>query len=237
MKPTFVRTAVILMVGVCPTLAQTPPAPVRPISTITDGFHAKYNTIAHALLNDEASASDVTQNMYDFIDAVIDEAKVRITKKPPYTRDEAISALRAIDEILIGKNVVYPAQLDGMGLVDQLSDGLRGRVINLTEIDDLAKYRHNERRSDHIRQHASEPFYVNDCDTTSFLYLAIAEVIDLPLYLIELPGHNFIRYEDGATSFDWETMDAIVAPPTYYQQIWRIPQDLIANRVYLASMN
>ena len=237
MKPTFICAAVILMVGVCPAFAQTPPALVRPISTITDGFHGKYNTIAHELLNDEASASDVTQNMYDFIDAVIDEAKVRITKKPSYTRDEAISMLRTIDEILIGKNVVYPAQLDGMGLVDQLSDGLRGRVMNPTEIDALAKYSHNERRSDRIRQHASEPFYVNDCDTTSFLYLAIAEVIDLPLYLIELPGHNFIRYEDGATSFDWETMDARVAPPKYYQQTWRIPQDLIANRIYLASMN
>jgi hypothetical protein len=230
--------AALLIVGIhFPAQAQTPVDPVRPISTITEGYLAKYNTIAHELLNNEAASSKVTQDMYDFIDSVVDEAQRRIAKKANYSRDEAVGALRVIDEILIARNVVYPADTAGMGLVAQFSDGLRGRTMNTAEIDALAAHRHNKRRSTRIREHAAEPFYVNDCDTTSFLYLAIADVIQLPLYLVELPGHNFVRFDDGAISFDWETMDAVVAPPDYYKTLWRIPQALILERVYLATMN
>jgi hypothetical protein len=206
-------------------------------STITEGYASKYNTLAHAILNNEAAPSAVTQDMYRFVDSVIDEAQARIVKKAKYTRDEAVQALRVIDDVLIGKNVVYPADTAGMGLVSQLSDGLRGRIMNGLEIQKLAENRHNKRRSARIREHTSEPMYVNDCDTTSFLYLAIAEVIGLPLSLVEIPGHNFIRYNDGTNSFDWETMDAVVAPPDYYKTLWRISDDLIAKRVYLAAMS
>src|SRR5262245_26806216 len=197
--------------------AQVPASPIRPISTITEGFTSKYNTIAHEILNIESASSLVTGEMYQFVDDLIDKARARIPHRIKYSLDEIRVALRTIDEILIEKNVVYPANESGMGYVDQLSDGLRPRKMNPAEITALAEHRHNKRRAERIRANASQPFYVNDCDTTSFLYLAVAEILGMPLFLVELPGHNFVRYENGATRLDWETMDAVEIPAGLYQ--------------------
>ncbi len=230
-------SAVVLALLTFPNNAQAQGDAIRPISTVTQGFKSKYNTIAHEILNIESAASLVTQDMYDFIDDVIDQAKKKIPTKQKYSPDEIGAALKAIDDILIQKNVVYPANDAGMKLVDQLSDGLRGRIMNSAEISALAKQRHNVRRAEHIKAHAGEPFYVNDCDTTSFLYLAVGEVLGFPLFLVEVPGHNFIRYEDEVMALDWETMDAKPILPGLYQKTWRIPDSLVASRVYLASMS
>ena len=47
-----------------------------------------------------------------------------------------------------------------------------------------------------------------DCDTGSFIYLSIAEELDLPLTLVEIPDHNFVRWRlpDGG-HLDWDTND------------------------------
>lgn len=216
---------------------QTAADRIRPISTITAGVHAKHDTLAHELLNDEAASSTVTKSMYDFLDALIDAALKRIPKKSRYGRDDALSAVKAIDDILTSMNVVYPAADTGMGMVDQLSDGLRGRAMNRAEIGALIAEPHNRRRIDHIRRHATEKFYVNDCDTTAFLYLAVAEILGLPLSMIDLPGHNFIRYEEDGEQFNWETLDAALEPDDFYRAQWRIPDALVAGRVYLAPMS
>jgi tetratricopeptide (TPR) repeat protein len=45
-----------------------------------------------------------------------------------------------------------------------------------------------------------------DCDTLSFLYLGIAEVLHLPLRLVSLPQHTFIRWHfPDNTYLNWET--------------------------------
>jgi tetratricopeptide (TPR) repeat protein len=53
---------------------------------------------------------------------------------------------------------------------------------------------------------ATPPIYIGDCDTLSFLYLAIGEVLGLPLRLVSLPEHVFVRweFEDGGY-LNWET--------------------------------
>ncbi len=57
-----------------------------------------------------------------------------------------------------------------------------------------------------VPQDATMPIHVGDCDTFSFLYLAIGDVLNLPLRIVSLPEHTFIRweFEDGAYC-NWET--------------------------------
>jgi tetratricopeptide (TPR) repeat protein len=57
-----------------------------------------------------------------------------------------------------------------------------------------------------VPQNSSEIQHIGDCDSFSFLYLAIGEVLDLPLRIVSLPEHTFIRwqFEDG-TYLNWET--------------------------------
>jgi tetratricopeptide (TPR) repeat protein len=125
-----------------------------------------------------------------------------------------------------------------MGYVWLLSDGLRGRVMNKSEIDALAADEHNWRRERRIRQHNTEPFFVNDCDTASFLYLAVAEVLELPLSMIEIPGHNFVRFQDGNEYFEWETIYGFERWSTEnYRIIWNILPYLVETKVYLSPMS
>jgi tetratricopeptide (TPR) repeat protein len=68
----------------------------------------------------------------------------------------------------------------------------------------------------------------------SFLYLAIAERLGLPLYLVNIPNHFFVRYDDGTTRFNIETLeDGEPAPDDYYVQWKSIAPALVEKGVYL----
>lgn len=44
-----------------------------------------------------------------------------------------------------------------------------------------------------------------DCDLAAYIYLAVGEVLDLPIYLVEVPGHFFVRYEfSDQTHLNWD---------------------------------
>lgn len=60
--------------------------------------------------------------------------------------------------------------------------------------------------------------FIADCDTLSFLYLGIAEALKLPLRLVSLPDHTFIRWHfpDG-TALNWETTTASVWRDSAYR--------------------
>lgn len=48
-----------------------------------------------------------------------------------------------------------------------------------------------------------------DCDLTAYIYLAVGEVLDLPIHLVEVPGHFFVRYEFSDQShFNWDNNSA-----------------------------
>ncbi len=52
-------------------------------------------------------------------------------------------------------------------------------------------------------------YHLIDCDLTAYIYLAVAEVLDLPIYLIEVPGHFFVRYEFSETDYlNWDNNTA-----------------------------
>lgn len=210
---------------------------IRPASTVTRGLESKHNTIAHQILAMEAAVSDVSPDMFKLLDTFIDDAVRRINLPENYNRSDVVKALTEIDKLLTERNVVYPADQTKMGLVSQLSDGLRGRVLNQDEIQAVANNRHNVRRRNQIISRSGQTFFINDCDTTTYIYLGIADVIGFPLYMVELPGHNFVRFENDFFGVDWETMDGIEIPPGKYEGIWNISDRLVRDRIYMASMS
>lgn len=67
-----------------------------------------------------------------------------------------------------------------------------------------------------------------DCDLGSFLYLSIAEVLKLPLKLIEVPKHNFVRWEfENGTYLNWD-VNAIAAFSNNEYRQGRTPASYIA---------
>jgi tetratricopeptide (TPR) repeat protein len=202
-------------------------------------YERRYNTIAHTLLDDEVGAGDVTPAMYAILDSLIDEAKESL---PPYQAGSPVDqeaafardVLPRIDCILLRHGFVYP----GKGLVQLLSDGLAPTQYDDPDaLAELREQRHNVRRAAFIKARGPGPFYVVDCDIASFIFLAIGEVMHYPIHLVDLPTHNFVRWDIGSgKSVNYETMDGMVTDDNYYRENWRIPSKFVGKGGVLNSM-
>ena len=195
-------------------------------------YKPKYDTIGHDILRGEAALGQVTDEMFRLLDKLIDEAKTAIPA-PGSDQAAALDRLKKIDDLLISHGFVYPP----VGLTQLLSDGMTPRTVEGPELQRILNNPHNARRRAYIMAHAADPFYYVDCDTASFLYLAIADECHLPVYLVEVPTHNFVRWYVSAVDYvNWETMDGLTRTDEYYKAGYAIPEELVANGVFLSKM-
>jgi hypothetical protein len=182
-----------------------------PHTSYHPNYQTKYHTIAHEILDDEAAVAQVTPSMYTLIDNVIDESRAELPARSAaeyaaLSHDDALAVLTTIDRVLYRHGFVYPAF--DMGWVDLLSDGLTPRTFNLRERDAVKDFGpYNSRRRSAIDRIGTGPFYLVDCDTASFLYLAVADVLRIPVLMVNLPDHDFIQWDlGGGRHLNFETM-------------------------------
>ena len=77
-----------------------------------------------------------------------------------------------------------------------------------------------------------------DCDNRSVLYLAIAEVIGLPLSAVWVPKHVFVRCAPAdKDEFNWETTSAIERSNSHYVFIYCAPYGDSGESAYLKSLS
>jgi hypothetical protein len=214
--------------------------PARPFVPPTQGYVRKYNTIAHHFLDAEVGAGDVTPAMYAILDVLLDESIAALKPYPSNLSIEqakkfAVDSLVTIDCILLRHGFVYP----GHGLVALLSDGLGPTMYErVDDLNELRNQTHNIRRRKFIDARGTEPFYVVDCDVASYIYLAVAEVMKYPLHLVEIPRHNFVRWQlDSATFINFETMDGAETDNAYYKENWGIAEAFVGRGGILDTMN
>jgi len=63
-----------------------------------------------------------------------------------------------------------------------------------------------------------------NCDSASSLYLAFAEVCDLPIKMVRAPGHTFVRWElEDGSHINWETTVAEQRSDEHYITKHQIP--------------
>lgn len=75
------------------------------------------------------------------------------------------------------------------------------------------------------------------CLSLSILYLAIGERLGLPLYGVVVPGHFFVRYDDGRARFNIETTsEGAAAPDEHYIAKFKVPQGG-NNHIYMKNLN
>ena len=61
------------------------------------------------------------------------------------------------------------------------------------------------------------------CLSLSILYLSLAERLNLPIYGVVVPGHFFVRYDDGKNCFNIETTSEGATPPdSHYIEKFKI---------------
>ena len=110
-------------------------------------------------------------------------------------RKEAIVTLETIDLALKESGVLICIPTVTM------SEGLTTK--RLSEFN-CKKYRYA--RNGQLRS-----FYGVDCDIGAFLYLSIGEVLQLPLSMMELPNHNFIRWQlNQIQHINWDNNSALI---------------------------
>lgn len=207
-----------------------------PIADLREGmlssYQPQYATICHTILEREAVADPVTDDMFRLLDQLISEAQLR-NLSAHATKKEAIDALHEIDKLLIAHGFIYPP----VGRTPLLRDGLTPYDIDETGLAEIRQSSHNKRRSTYFSTHSTGPFRSVDCDIASFLYLGIADALELPLFLVEAPEHNFVRwYFSDETYLNWETMDGEMRTDADYKRDYIISEELIQGGVYLSKM-
>lgn len=206
--------------------------------TVPARYAPQHHGIGQKFLDLEKGVGPVTPSEYAILDALLDEAKRRLQPIPAGLETAAyeafaVNSLKTMDCILVRHGFVYP----GVGLVQLLSDGLDPTYFTGAYYEMLKGKSHNDGRIAFIEQRKPGPFYVVDCDIASFLYLAMGELMGYPLSMVDMPGHNFIRWKrpDG-TFIDFETMDGRETNDDYYIAGWGIPHSFLGTPGVLTTM-
>jgi tetratricopeptide (TPR) repeat protein len=75
------------------------------------------------------------------------------------------------------------------------------------------------------------------CLSLSILYLSLAERLGLPIYGVVVPGHFFVRYDDGDVAFNIEaTSGGGTATDEHYIKRFNVPTDM-PDSVYLKNLD
>ncbi len=75
------------------------------------------------------------------------------------------------------------------------------------------------------------------CLSLSILYLSIGERLGIDLYGVVVPGHFFVRYDDGRTKFNIETTSkGGTATDEQYMERFKVPKDK-NNNIYMKNLN
>jgi len=75
-----------------------------------------------------------------------------------------------------------------------------------------------------------------DCDTSSFLVLAVAHEMGWPVHLVGLSGHYFVRWDDGEyTRFNMDM--GYLRDDEFYISLFDVSQEAIDGGVYMKSLD
>ncbi len=75
-----------------------------------------------------------------------------------------------------------------------------------------------------------------DCKDYSVLYYSIGEKLGLPLTIVQVPKHVFVRWSDGKRNIDWETTRNLKSSDKYYISGLNISDEATSKGVYLESL-
>lgn len=75
-----------------------------------------------------------------------------------------------------------------------------------------------------------------DCDTSTSIYLAIAEHLDLPIHAVNVPGHQFARWSGDRFYTNFETTTGKFVPDENFIAEFNIPEISVSHRTYLSDL-
>jgi len=140
----------------------------------------------------------------------------------------------------------YIAKLDDMALDIQRSLDAKNIPFNHKAIPEINRYLFDDLEftsvdkadnPDDLFLHTVIDNKRGYCLSLSVLYLALAERLGLPLYGVVVPGHFFVRYDDGEVQFNIETTSkGNFADDKHYIAKFKVPTEN-HNSIYMANLN
>jgi len=140
----------------------------------------------------------------------------------------------------------YLQKLDDMAF--EIRDRLRAKRVgpNYRAIAVINEYLFDELGFTPVKK-ATNPGYLflhsvldekrGHCLGLSILYLSLAERLGLPLYGVVVPGHFFVRYDDGRVRFNIETTSkGGSAPDEHYINKFKVPETA-HDSIYMVNLN
>ncbi|MDQ3281305.1 MAG: hypothetical protein M3Q69_07815 [Acidobacteriota bacterium] len=153
-------------------------------------YQRRHSGIAYDILDAESEACFVPDDQFALLDKIVDDTTKAIPVGLAGNRATRLSTARN-DSAAIGQ-VLENHGFELFIPTDALSDALFSRTENL------------------------KTAHTFDCDTSSFVYLTVAENLQLPLSMIDITlasgaGHNYVRWQiDNVTTLDWDTNGRVV---------------------------
>src|SRR2546425_846140 len=75
------------------------------------------------------------------------------------------------------------------------------------------------------------------CVGIAALYLLLAERLDLPIHAVATPSHVFLRYDDGTTRINIETLQGGAnIPDDQYIREQKIPERSIGRGIFMRNL-
>ncbi len=195
-------------------------------------YTAKYATIGHEVLDQDKRAEQFPDSIFRRPDDVIDAVKAAQIDSNCRTVDEARVALTKIESVIGIANFVCSIPYY---LVHSFSDGLFRKPLD----QNLIGTPENALRDPHLLANLDEDFSHVDCDIGALLYLSAGEVIGIPLQMVEVPRHNFVRWRlPSGVHINWDTNYGFdkFSDGTYAAR-YGVDSTEINSGVYLADMN
>jgi len=181
---------------------------------------------------------------YQHLDAILYDAQKRIHWNPAEPdqakrRAQALEALQTIQHILIEHNILYPPTGDILNMsqgldLHKFSSGETGRSETIH-----AAARNPQEAMVWLQAHRSEDFRFMDCDVRCFVYLAIGQATSMPIHLVLLPTHAFVRVSigDGAISYvNWDVTSGTETSDDYFRRQYHVSTLNQQQRLYMADL-
>lgn len=185
-----------------------------------------------------------------FLEQILADMDSEFTRKLK-EKDEANALFDAFSYAMDKNNFVYE-------LTTLLSDALEDRTLKDEIVECINKYGselNDESDPDSIncskiskkfiedaylkkKIDLARPIHKSDCDINSIIIRIFAEKKGIYAYMVNLPGHAFIRYAPpGKKHANFETTSRDVRSDGYYIADHKISKDAIENGVYMKNLD
>lgn len=214
---------VVLLAVLLVLIPEDPATPAKPVSL--------EETLAYRMLQRERAVREIPDSAEPLLREILSGAMAALgpDPSPPATPEEFRAFAEKASIALAAHNFVQPGSPkdwpDTLGEAFAPLGRDDPRVASALKADQPARLRHMKREG---------PVYLVDCDIGAMLIISVAQMVGFEVAMVEVPGHNFIRWKSPsgtAAGWDWTYWRA----PDEAGRASRLQRALLSRNVFLAS--